>query len=167
MASIRWDAGYIVSNVAYLAPEQARRERQIDQGADLFSLGRILALLVHRSPVMDPSLRNIIARGTATRPEDRYRTASEFTDALHVYLLTQPQFNPEVAIRSILTNWEHSMPLGRGDLPRALAEEVLFTADTRVRTLDLPHPRPKRWPAVVIGAGLIIAGGVVAALLLL
>jgi serine/threonine protein kinase len=170
--SVRWDAGHIVSNVAFLAPEQTRRERQIDQGADLFSLGRLLGLLAERSPFRDQQFVNIVARATAVRPEERYSNAADFADALDVYLLTQPQFNADVAIRSLVTQWEHAVPASVRTMVDPLASghssDIYFSTDTRRSTIDL-RPRPPQrswfWPAVI--GGLLILAGALTLLLLL
>jgi serine/threonine protein kinase len=74
-------AGTVMGTSGYMAPEQARDSRAADTRADVYALGRTLShLLTGRAPGAGPQpltgtparLRQVIARMTAARPEDRY-----------------------------------------------------------------------------------------------
>ena len=68
----------VVGTRGFMAPEQAAA-RQVDERADVYSLGAILsALLTERSGV--PPLRSISDRATAADPAQRYPSASALAD---------------------------------------------------------------------------------------
>jgi serine/threonine protein kinase len=67
----------------YTAPEQWQNARNVDQRADIYSLGKVLQILATgKAPVNDDmpagSLRPIVLRATANRPDQRYATVAEF-----------------------------------------------------------------------------------------
>lgn len=71
----------------FTAPEQWRDARGVNHLADIYSLGRVLQVLVAGDdyPINDDippgPLRPIIQKATATRPEQRYRSVDQFHDA--------------------------------------------------------------------------------------
>ena len=84
--------GTVLGTPAYMAPEPARGDRTIDETADVFSLGAILAGL---APDRKP-LRAIAAKATSANPSARYpsaaalgRDVSRFTSGLAVDALRE------------------------------------------------------------------------------
>ncbi len=107
--------GVIVGTPAYMSPEQARGQRDVDGRADIFSLGCVLykcltgrppfegasipALLTKvllddapriraRCPEVPAGLEAIVLRMLAKKPDDRFRTAGAVRDALEAVDLT-------------------------------------------------------------------------------
>lgn len=105
-------AGIVKGKIAYLAPEQARRE-ELDRRADIFAAGVMLWEAVTRTrpwkgrsdhfvierlmdgrfpsaravnPDVPPALEAILAKALAPERENRYSTAAEFQAAIEGYL---------------------------------------------------------------------------------
>lgn len=135
--------GAVIGTPTYISPEQIRGERA-DERADIYSLGVMLfEMIVGRPPfeadsaislmmkhVNDPvpdiraikggmpeSLVRVIEKSLAKKPEDRYRTATEFSAALRAIDLKPP------------------VTATRVDKPRV--EATVF---------DAPRPQPKLAP---------------------
>ena len=100
--------GNVVGTPLYISPEQARGKLDLDYRSDLYSLaviayvlavGRfpfdgnnVLAILNQHlsqpapvpsevNPTVPPALDNVLLKGLAKRPEDRYRSADAFIEA--------------------------------------------------------------------------------------
>ncbi len=149
-------ASFLVSNVAHLAPEQARTETRIDYGSDVYSVGRLLAAMLEGTQV-ERSLRDVVVKAMASQRPQRYQTARELADALGVHLLTQLGFNAEVSIRSIVSTYDQraSLPVPP---PRPFSEvDDSFGADTRVRTMDLrPRKQGLLIPVLLGGVAVLV-----------
>ena len=131
--------GVAVGTPAYMSPEQALGERELDGRSDVYSLGIVgyhmlvgeqpfkassaAAMLVKhvseipprvssKRPDVPAYLAQAIDRAMAKRPEDRWSTASEFRDALAGAIMMPPQANLAV------------LPQGSIDPPRMSAPPV-------------------------------------------
>ncbi|MDQ2669503.1 MAG: protein kinase, partial [Gemmatimonadota bacterium] len=70
------EAGFTLGTPAYMAPEQATADPQLDHRADIYSLGAVAyEMLAGRSPFSAPTPQGMIAAHVALTPEpvDRYR----------------------------------------------------------------------------------------------
>jgi serine/threonine protein kinase len=136
--------GLTVGTPDYVAPEQARNPRAADVRADIYALGCTLYYLLQgdvpfpggtptekmlrhaREPVPVPTregipvgLLAILAKMTAKKPEDRYKTPAEAAAALAPYAgrgTPPPASAPEPAVSENLTEDELPTPTLR--LPR-------------------------------------------------
>ena len=109
------ERGSAIGTPAYMSPEQAAAEREVDARSDLYSLACVLfemlsgeppftghtaqAVMVKRLTDVAPSVRRLrdsvplevdqaLTRGLARAPADRYATAAEFRAALRVGMQT-------------------------------------------------------------------------------
>jgi eukaryotic-like serine/threonine-protein kinase len=143
--------GVLIGTPTYMAPEQARAAAQIDQRADLYSLGCILYELVVGEPpfvgagsgeiialhmfeapmpprkrvmTMSPALEAIILKLLAKEPDDRFQSAAQVAEALH---LRNPAHSAAMTIPApIAVPAKRSlMPLVAGALTIAIAASVI------------------------------------------
>jgi len=78
-------AGARVGTLAWMSPEQARGE-PVGPSSDVFSLGLVLREIVSTMAAVEPELRAIQSRATASAPEDRYADAGALALDLAAYL---------------------------------------------------------------------------------
>ncbi|HTL35442.1 MAG TPA: serine/threonine-protein kinase [Kofleriaceae bacterium] len=163
--------GVLIGTPMYMAPEQARAAAQIDHRADLYSLGCILyelvvgeppfvgagsgeliALHMFETPVpprkrvmsVSPALEAIILKLLAKEPGDRFQSAAQVTEALH---LRHPANSASLTIpHELATPQKRSlMPIVAGAITIAIAAAVI--GGVVLMHSDTPKPKPVQAPA--------------------
>jgi serine/threonine-protein kinase len=154
--------GVAVGTPAYMSPEQALGERELDGRSDVYSLGIVgyhmlvgeqpfkassaAAMLVKhvseipprvhsKRPEVPAYLAQAIDRAMAKRPEDRWSTASEFRDALAGAFVGSPLHHASIA--SIAAGRIENRTEGRVDGPRMPAPSVSVHPQAPQRDAEL------------------------------
>lgn len=138
--------GAIIGTPAYMAPEQARGDAEVDHRADLYALGATLfEMITGRPPHVGPTPIAILARLVTTPPprlSDVYPATPAPLDELMAELLaTNPGERPGAAADV-------------ADRLRTLATDIVVRSggETRIRRSDEPPPLSTIAPTSAAGA---------------
>jgi serine/threonine-protein kinase len=200
----------IIGTPQYMSPEQCSQSSEIDARSDIYSLGVILFemfaghvpftaesstgvmmkqlqdeppdLLKERAD-LSPEVVNVVKRALAKRPDDRFQSAGDLSEALtnaagdNVPVVLPAAANTRQTVRD--TN-RIVVPTGSNDAPRTTVtdadEETMVRARPVVTSVSYerlepvpPQPRAEGWKAwrmaFIALAGMIVIGGVLYALL--
>jgi eukaryotic-like serine/threonine-protein kinase len=147
------ETGMAIGTPAYMSPEQAAGERDLDARTDLYSLATVLyEMLTGEPPFTGPTAQAIIARRLTTEaPSVRQSRASVPEAADH-------------AIRKSLAKVPADRFATAGEFGRALTAAQMPTIPTPTSTPVAPRPaaeRPHRHRSVVLlGLGFLLGLGV-------
>jgi serine/threonine-protein kinase len=170
-SNVKTSTSAVMGTPTYMSPEQCRGAGQVDQRADVYSLGCVLyRLLVGRPPFdaegvgdiivmhmrdpapvpsasvpsIPPAVDDLVLRCMAKDPAERYASGADLASAIGL-LVTQPQLDTRAhAIASMPT-----------------------TLSGAAATTPTQPPASRRHKGLILGiAGVVVAGGITAALVL-
>ncbi len=177
--------GTVLGTPYYMAPEQARGARQIDQRVDIYAMGvilyegltgtrpyeghsyneimfKILAEPFHTPRVVDPSvppaIERVVLKAMSKDPDERYENAEAMRDALKTALLeTGTRISTPPALTSSGTQFENDNAFAPTAMAPQEKEQSGRFSDMETNTLEAaPGPSGKRILLVSVAAAIIV-----------
>ncbi len=148
------DTGAMVGTLGYLAPEQARGDREIDWRADLFALGCVLfECLTGRPAFLGPQPGAVLGRilfGPTPQVCSVRSAVSPALDSLVGSLLAKDPSDRPFDVAALLEAFDHLGLLTEGELPASVLRETTLTgAEQRLRSIMLFAAVKGEAPSVV------------------
>jgi serine/threonine-protein kinase len=153
-------AGVALGTPAYMAPEQAAAEPNIDHRADLYAVGALgYELLTGRPPFTGRSTQEVLAAHMTQRPEPLCARRPACPPGLEAVIMRCLEKRPA-------DRWQTAEELLAQLEPLATPSGGMTPTATRPAEAVAPAPRPARWRTWLPAAAVLLALGAALALAL-